>query len=254
MKHLVALLVAVCALTCSITLYSISKNPVPEGSVVEEAQEIVKPNKGTSGFLSQVVIDLNNEMVDSNEEYQAKVDAAKEINEDVWGWISIPDFKIDYPVLLPEDNKEYLRTNINGRYDIAGSIYLDASYKGNETSVKLIHGHNMRNGKMFSKLPVMLRWETLDEAPVISIYDEYGLKNYKIFSVFSVNSKEEGVLVDVYSTLDELEALKQNYIERSWVPVKEVPAGTELLMLNTCWYGLQGNERNLHCIVVAVRV
>jgi len=54
--------------------------------------------------------------------------------------------------------------------------------------------------------------------------------------------------------LDDLKELKYNYKERSWVPISEVPEGLEMMILNTCWYGLTGDVYNLHCLVVGVRV
>lgn len=208
----------------------------------------------TSGFLSQVLVDLNSESSEETSIFAAKVQEKREINEDVVGWIAIEDFGIDYPVLYSEDNKAYLRHNIYKEYDIAGCIYLDANYGNIYSPMKLIHGHNMRNGTMFGELPQMLHWDSLDDAPLIQYYDDLGLKAFKIFAVYSVNAEEESVIISEYSTLQELQELKNYYCDRSWTPVSEIPKGLEMLMLNTCWYGESGTEHKLHCIVVACRV
>lgn len=208
----------------------------------------------TSGFLGQLLVEMNVPPAEESEYYTALIEEHREINEDVRGWIDIPDFSISYPVLYSTDNKAYLRHNIYGDYDIAGCIYLDANYGNIYSPMKLIHGHNMKNGTMFGELPQMLKWDSLDDAPLIYYCDDSGLKTFKIFSVFSVHADEESVIISEYSSLQELQDLKDIYLERSWVPVGKVPDSLEMLMLNTCWYGKSGTERRLHCIAVACRI
>lgn len=205
----------------------------------------------TSGVLPEVIATLNNTVSKPNQILQNKLNAAKEINSDVIGWIFIPEFNIDYPVLYSSDNKKYLRADLNGNWDISGSIYMDASCSV-YLPYRLIHGHNMKNNTMFSNLPQMLSWDSLDSAPHIIYYDDNGLKEFKIVSVFSVDSTKESVQYNKLSTLAELESLKDYYISRSWVSVSEIPNGVEMLLLNTCWYGKTGTEHNLHCIVVSI--
>lgn len=200
------------------------------------------------------ILSLNSIMAKTSPEFEEVLQHFQGINTDTVGVIQIPEFGLEYPVLFAGDNKKYLRTNIYGESDVQGAIYIDANYKDSLSPVKLLHGHNMKDGTMFACLPQMLKWETLDTAPGVLYYDSLGLKTFKIISVFSVNAKEESLIVKCDNTLAELEELKQNYIDRSWVPCSDIPGGIELLMLNTCWYGESGAEHFLHCIVVAVRV
>lgn len=216
--------------------------------------EYVPPTPGTSGFLPQTIVGLNMESADNPVELQQELANWRIVNKDVRGIINISEWGINYPVLYSENNKEYLRKDINGNYDVAGCIYLDANYGNTYSPMKLIHGHNMKNGTMFGKLPSLLHEETLDTAPIIEYYDELGLKQFKIFSVYSVNAQEESVIISEYTSLSDLLESKENYTERSWVPVSEVPNSAEMLMLNTCWYGESGSEHFLHCIVVACRI
>lgn len=249
-KRITLLVCALVAVICSLVLMS--------GALYADGEQdrlfrSVKREE-TSGFLGQTVIELNSAGSTTPQEYVDKIEEARAINEDVRGWITIEDLNIDYPVLYSEDNKAYLRTNIYGEHDTAGCIYLDANYGNPYSPMKLIHGHNMRNGTMFANIPQMLNWLNLDDAPIITYCDDLGLKKFKIFSVFSVDSTKESVIINQYSTLEELEELKEIYVEKSWPEVNDVPTGTELLMLNTCWYGLSGGQHNLHCIVVSARI
>lgn len=223
-----------------------------EEEVIDESNELISGVSST--WLPDLIMEMDSIAGTTDEYYAEQIAEWREVNEDVVGYIEIPDFEISYPVLQGETNKTYLRTNIYGEKDVAGCIFLDANYRDIYSPVKLIHGHHMANKTMFGKIPDLLFYETLDDAPTVFYTDDLGTKEFKPISVFSVNSKEESVIVDDILLLEDLEAYKQSYLDRSWVPVSEVPSSVEMLMLNTCWYGFSGEEHFLHCIVVFARV
>mgnify|MGYP000103752768 FL=1 len=72
-------------------------------------------------------------------------------NNDMVGWIKIPDTPVDYPVVKYSDNEIYLHKNVNKEYQFSGIPFLD--YQSNDESVnKIIYAHNMKNGTMFASL------------------------------------------------------------------------------------------------------
>lgn len=252
MKRIGAFLL--CALgALSLGLYAINMETFVTAEAESSFPALELPGR-SSGFLPRMVIEMNSISAERNQEHVKKIAEWRGINGDVVGYIEVSDFDISYPVLQGDTNKDYLRTNIYGEKDVAGCIFLDANYPDIYSPVKLIHGHHMANGTMFGKIPQMLEWETLDNAPHIYYTDDLGTKEFQIFSVFSVNSKEESLIVGQYLQFDDLAGYKAWYKDRSWVPVSSVPDGVELLMLDTCWYGESGREHFLHCIVVAARV
>ncbi len=247
------------ALVLIVTLSWYRKKPVEvlgetSSTHVEESNKQVSSLKDTSTFLGKIVVDLNNTGLDQSKIIKTRFNDAKELNEDVIGWLSISDFNLEYPVLYSSDNTEYLRKGVDGEYSMSGSIYLDAQCTVSGTPLKLLHGHNMLDSSMFSTLPEMLNWESLDDAPLVDYYDELGLREYKIFSIYTLNSKEETILINNYETLDSLIDLKNSYLDKSLIPVTKVSSSVELLLLDTCWYGESGNEHFLHCIVVCERI
>lgn len=74
-------------------------------------------------------------------------------NGDVVGWIFCPDTPINYPVVQGKDNNEYLRHDLNGRYLVSGTLFVD--YRngsiGEDTNF-VIYGHNMKNQTMFGTI------------------------------------------------------------------------------------------------------
>jgi sortase B len=72
-------------------------------------------------------------------------------NPDIVGWITIPDTKLDYPVMYtPEEPEKYLHLGIDGAYSFGGLPFIDANCSIlPESDNLLIYGHNMLNGSMF---------------------------------------------------------------------------------------------------------
>ncbi len=74
-------------------------------------------------------------------------------NNDVVGWIYIPDTNVNFPIVKGQDNDEYLHNDYLGRYSFAGSIFMDYRCNSKFTDKEtMIYGHNMHSGDMFGRL------------------------------------------------------------------------------------------------------
>ena len=79
--------------------------------------------------------------------------ALREMNPDVFGWLTIEDTPIDYPLVQAEDNYKYMNRNVKGEYSLAGSIFLDYRNKKDFSDHNsIIYGHHMEQKKMFGGL------------------------------------------------------------------------------------------------------
>ena len=87
------------------------------------------------------------------------------INEDVVGWLRIPDTVIDYPILHdPESNSTYLYTDIEGNSSPSGSIYLDCDDEADFSALhNVLYGHHMKDGTMFKDIMKFREQEFLEE-------------------------------------------------------------------------------------------
>lgn len=107
-------------------------------------------------------------------------------NEDMAGWLVIPDTNVDYPVMwTPRDEEYYLRRGFDGKSDNNGCLILDTdSCLEPLTTNLIIHGHNMNSGAMFGKL---LNYEDEDfykEHKQMILYTEKCQRNYEVIAVF----------------------------------------------------------------------
>ena len=113
-----------------------------------------------------------------------KYQAVYEMNNDLFGWLSIDGTTFNYPVVhTPENEEYYLRRGFDGSASRSGVPFLDADCKtgcGNY----LIYGHNMNNGTMFSKLLPYEKEAFWKEHPVISFDTLYDEGDYEVIGAF----------------------------------------------------------------------
>lgn len=102
----------------------------------------------------------------------------------VVGWLYVEAVEISYPILHGSSNQQYLRTNLDGVYDICGSIFMDAENSSDFSDPNtIIFGHNMADGSMFGKLKEISLEGALNNSPYVWIITEEQDYCYKIFSV-----------------------------------------------------------------------
>ena len=150
-----------------------------------------KDEEGHQQLLSRVVTNINTNLntVGSEETISTAVsidfEELAKINKGVVGWIIIDGTNINYPILQASDNDYYLRRDINKSISKAGSIYMDYRNKGFSDKNAVLYGHNMKNGTMFSQLKKIYNNE-LGENVKISIYTPDGIKEYRVFSTYTI--------------------------------------------------------------------
>lgn len=220
---------------------------------LELQSAIELPSQETSITQRQLIEKINSVFAEQDEVAAAELKMWQDTNSDVCYIIDIPGLSVREPVVSATvDNNQWLRTNIYGERDIAGCVFLDYHCASILNSVKLIHGHNMKDGSMFGNLPTLLTITDCGEAPVINLYTEDGWLEYSVFSVLSIDSTKETLPLDNLLSTNDVTEMARDLLERSQVPGGKIES-EDILVLNTCWYGSSGSERNLHCIVAASR-
>lgn len=167
-------------------------------------------------------------------------DTLRETCPDVVGWVTIPDSKIDYPIVHGEDNDFYLTHLPNRTRNAAGSIMMDVANSGDfSDDVNILHGHHMKSGEMFGDLDLYKKEAYYKERPVIRLYTPLGDYDVAVFAAYSVDGAKF-----VYPTnfIDEKEfnAFVQYATSRSPYRTEvEVEYGDRILMLSTCAYAYE---------------
>lgn len=159
-------------------------------AAIEESNLLNNDNKEIERDISkeetnEMVIDAPNETVIQETERMAKVRELKEVNNDIVGWLEIPDTNISYPVLQGADNEYYMNHNYKKEKSRNGSIFLTKDYDWEiPSSNLLIYGHNLNNGTMFQDLLKYANESYYKEHPKIRFTTVEDDSEYEIIAVF----------------------------------------------------------------------
>ena len=166
---------------------------------------------------------------------QINIAALREVNEDVVGWIRIPDTKIDYPLLHGDDNDFYLRHTWEKKANSVGSIFIEHQNSPDLTDFNtIIYGHNMNNKSMFGQLSNYSIAGYWKDHPYVYIATEAGVYRYEVFAFL-----QAPVDSAVYSMNPQRDDTRQEFInfslEHNRIDTGIVPAITDrILTLSTC--------------------
>lgn len=183
----------------------------------------------------------NQEFDAITEEYDRDIDRLETDNPNCVGWVTVPDTRIDYPVMYtPDDPEYYLHRNFEGRESASGTPFLGKGCIPDGNS-SIIYGHHMNDGSMFATL------EKFDDPQFgLSHTVQYktieGVSTYKLVACWY----EDLTAPDPYRYWDqvgELDAQRFNdYVANikrlSLYDTGVTPSyGDDLLALSTCSYG-----------------
>lgn len=163
-------------------------------------------------------------------------DALLADNEDVVGWIYCPDTPINYPVAQGKDNNEYLRHDLNGKYLVSGTIFVD--YRNGPVGEDLnyvIYGHNMKNQTMFGTILKYKEQSYYDEHPVL--YYLTPEQNYKLEPIAGLVVSTEDMIYQPSPETDSFSEYVEKLVEKSGFRSEaEYYPGDTLVTLSTCSY------------------
>ena len=121
-------------------------------------------------------------------EVDSKLEEVKKLyqeNNDLYGWITIDDTKIDYPVMYTKGEDYYLDRDFYKKKSSAGSLFIDKYNNIEPRDVNLlIHGHSMKDGSMFRAL--------------INYKSKSYYEKHKTFTFYTTNEKEEYEIIAVF--------------------------------------------------------
>jgi len=177
------------------------------------------------------------------------LDALKEENEDVIGWIHIPDTEINYPLLHWTDNEFYLTHTWTQASNPSGAIFMDCQndpdFSGFNT---IIYGHNMNNGQMFAPLHQYRRPDYRESHPYVYIVNEDGVLRYDVFASQLV--KTDSIIYGLGIESDQSKEIFIRFATDYAIYETEIKPSVDdrILTLSTC----TGGSHARRCVVLCV--
>lgn len=166
---------------------------------------------------------------------QINLDALRQVNPEVVGWIRIPDTDIDFPLTQTSDNTFYLEHTWDLVESSYGNIFLECMNNPDFTDFNtIVYGHHMRDGTMFAALRKYAEQEFYEAHPYVYIVTDAGIFRYEVFSSYfaTLDSKTYGLSFHQEKTRVNF----LNYaLTESEIEAGITPATTDrILTLSTC--------------------
>ncbi|MCI8886679.1 MAG: class B sortase [Hungatella sp.] len=115
----------------------------------------------------------------------------QEINDDVMGWIIIPDSQVSYPVLQGEDNSYYLNRTWKKEKSAVGCIFLECEVSRDLSDFNtIIYGHKMRNGSMFGSLEKYKEESYWRDHPSVYLVSAEGVRRYDVYAAYEAGVRD----------------------------------------------------------------
>lgn len=163
------------------------------------------------------------------------LEALREVNSEVVGWLAMPDTALSYPLLRAGDNQTYLKTDWQGGRNTAGAIFLDYRAAWDPRGFNtIIYGHNMRNGSMFGTLRRYRDAEYWRAHPDIYLIDGGGVHRYEIFSAWQPRVTDAPFQLSFSGEEARREFLETCVSNSTLDTGVEVTAEDEVITLSTC--------------------
>ena len=178
-------------------------------------------------------------------------------NPDIVGWITIPDTKVDYPVMQTTDDPDYyLYRNFDKKDSKRGCIYTWPTNDVFAPSDNItIYGHHMRDGSMFAALMKYKKKAFYEEHRYIYFDTLTELHTYEIIAVLRTTATE-GKGFSYHAFVD---ANTEKEFDKFISTCKKLDLydtgvtaqfGDKLICLSTCEY----SQENGRLVVVAKRI
>ncbi len=180
------------------------------------------------------------------------LDALQQVNDDVVGWISIPDTMLDYPLMQGEDNQYYLKHSWKKSYSSLGAIYMDyRNDSGLEDFNTILYGHRMRGDDMFGSLKYYEDQSHWEAHPAIYLSTDQGVRKYEIFAAYEIDITDCHTYRLGLNTTDGRQAYIDYCVGLSVLDTDIIPQpDSRILTLSTCTS--RGGSSNYRWIVQAV--
>ncbi len=169
---------------------------------------------------------------------ESSFERLREKNPEVIGWITIPDTQIDYPFVQAENNSKYLRTDVNGEFALAGSIFLDYRNAADFSDVNsVIYGHHVQDEAMFGDLRLFEDEDFFQTHREADVYFDGQWHTLELFSFCEVDAYEKTIYEIRRLPEQQADYLKSLEQISLYFRKLEIQKGEHFVSLSTCITG-----------------
>lgn len=128
--------------------------------------------------------------------YLKKFAALYNQNQEIKGWITIPNSRVNFPVMQTDNNDYYLDHSFNRTSNRYGAPFVDwrctVGPNGQLSTNTIIYGHNGSGGKVFCDVKNYANINFYRGSPTITFDTVYDESQWKVFGVILTNGSPDG--------------------------------------------------------------
>lgn len=159
------------------------------------------------------------------------------INPDIVAWIYIEGTNINYPVVQSTDNSYYLNRLFDGRYNGAGSIFMDYRCEGDLSDKHtVLYGHHMQNGSMFRQITLYKDQAFYDAHPVCLVMTPGGNYKLEFFAGYVTDMNSPAWKLEFASEEEYAQWLADAAGNSAFTSTVEPTAQDRVMTFSTCTY------------------
>ena len=201
--------------------------------------------------------EVSKKVVENTNDYPDVKEIKKSTNEDVVGWIRVPNTNIDEPILQTTDNDYYLKHSLTKDELDVGSIFLDSKADSNfNDNLNFVFGHNTYIDNKFTQLRKFSDPDFNKENKTFYIFTDKNEKiTYRVIGqglippVFPLYT-EDKVKFNL-DNLTENQKYMKEYTDITQQDIEDIHVHSKLAILTTC---LAYNNSDGRQIVIGLEV
>ena len=211
-----------------------------------ESEETVPPEPVATEPLIEWVVAPVEEDEHMKKLKDINLDALREKNPEVVGWIFAPNCRINYPIVKGEDNQYYLNHTWDNRRSVAGAIFMESTNATDFSDFRtILYGHNMADFSMFGALHRYESKVSLSRNPYVYLVTDEGVLRYEIYSSYKAEVESGTYALDLEDNAYKAAFIKLTK-EEAFFDTGITPAVTDrILTLSTCAGG-ESTRRVVH--------
>ena len=177
---------------------------------------------------------------DMETEKQIDWDALKAIDENTAAWIELEGSSIDYPVVHGFDNSWYLKHLMDGTYNDAGTVFIDADNHADFTDRNTVmYAHHMLDEPlMFAEVENYKEQSYYESHKKFLIHTQEA--EYEMYPVAGyVTEGTAGYVQTSFVSDEEYLAYIDSFVQRStFISEETITEKDQMVMLSTCSYDI----------------
>lgn len=172
-----------------------------EDNTKDDTIEKEQSKKSENIFVKYSSLDINN----------INLKELRNINKDVFAWLSVDGTNINYPILHTTDNEHYLKYNINQERTTEGWPFMD--YRNSKMMLDnntTFYGHNLLNGTNFGSIVRIFKKDWFNNSNhLITLLTDTKKYTYEIFSCYETGDSVDYLENIFYSSEEYSEFLNR---------------------------------------------